>query len=258
MTAIELAFEEFGSSVDEPLIILHGFLASARNWRHVAKKLAAGHHVYALDIRNHGLSPHNPLMDYPSMANDLLLFLKQRNLKKVSLLGHSMGGKIAMWFALNHPKHLDKLIIADIAPVNYSHSFDAMIKALISLPLSTISNRKQAEIMLAPAIPELSYRQFLLQNLVLQDGHYQWRIDLDIFYEMAPNIAAFPDSGLLEPYQGKTLFIAGNDSNFVSVEDIKAPFPLAQMKIIPNAGHWLHVQQPTAFIDMVEKFLQQS
>jgi esterase len=111
---------------------------------------------------------------------------------------------------------------------------------------------------LAPAIPELSYRQFLLQNLILQDGHYRWRIDLDIFYKMAPNIAAFPEIAALQPYQGETLFIAGQNSNFVTAESIGKPFPSAQIKIIANAGHWLHVQQPVEFVELVENFLQKS
>jgi esterase len=258
MKAIELAFEEFGSADNAPLIILHGFLASSRNWRFVAQKLAAQFHVYVVDMRNHGTSPHASLMDYPSMAQDLLLFLNQRGLQKASLLGHSMGGKIAMWFALNHPDYVNKLIVADIAPVSYSHSFDDTLNALRSLPLEEISNRKQAEIMLAAAIPELSYRQFLLQNLVLDDGHYGWRINLDIFQQMAPHIAAFPDINTLQPYPGETLFIAGNDSNFVSAETINKPFPDSQVKIIHDAGHWLHVQQPAEFIGLVENFLATS
>jgi pimeloyl-ACP methyl ester carboxylesterase len=255
MQAVELAFEEFGRADNPPLVILHGFLASTRNWRFIAQTLSAHFHVYVLDMRNHGASPHSPLMDYSSMVNDLLLFLNQRGIRKVNLLGHSMGGKIAMWFALNYPGYLDKLIVVDIAPIAYSHSFSATLAALRSLPLSEISNRKQAEILLAPAIPELSYRQFLLQNLVLQDGNYGWRINLDIFYQMAPNIAAFPDTALLEPYPGKTLFIAGNDSSFVKLEAINQLFPDALLKTILDAGHWLHVQQPKVFIELVEKFL---
>ncbi len=258
MRAVELAFEEFGSADNVPLIILHGFLASSRNWRFVAQKLAAQFHVYVVDMRNHGASPQASLMDYPSMALDLLLFLNQHGINKASLLGHSMGGKIAMWFALNNPDHVDKLIVADIAPVSYSHSFDHTLNALRSLPLAEISNRKQAEILLAPAIPELSYRQFLLQNLVLIDGNYDWRINLDIFHQMAPNIAAFPDTQSLEPYSGETLFIAGNDSNFVKAEAINKPFPSAQLKIILDAGHWLHVQQPAEFIELVENFLSKT
>lgn len=254
MKDLELAFEEFGNPDNSSLIILHGFFASSRNWRQVAEKLSAKFHVYVLDMRNHGASPHNPVMDYPSMATDLLRFIENRELKTVSLLGHSMGGKIAMWFALNHPDFVDHLIVADIAPVSYTHSFDDTIQALKALPLAEISNRKQAEELLASAIPELSYRQFLLQNLPLKNGEYCWRIDLDVFYHMAPNIVAFPNTDHVEPFTGKTLFIAGADSSYVKAEDISVLFPQASISTIANAGHWLHVQQPDVFTELVEKF----
>lgn len=255
MKTVELAFEELGSSDDCPLIILHGFFASSRNWRQVADRLSDKFHVYVPDMRNHGVSPHDPLMDYPSMTADLKSFIDQREMKKVNLLGHSMGGKIAMWFALNYPEHVDKLIVVDIAPVSYKHSFDPLIQALKSLPLSEISNRKQAEAMLAADIPELSYRQFLLQNLVLHHGEYRWRIDLDIFYRMAPNIIAFPDAGLLSPFIGSALFIAGADSNYVKPEAIAGLFPEATLNVIANAGHWVHVQQLDIFVEQVVDFL---
>jgi esterase len=254
MEAVELAFEELGNPGDAPLIILHGFFASSRNWRQVAEKLAAKFHVYVPDMRNHGASPHNPVMDYPSMAADLLQFMDAQGLTTASLLGHSMGGKVAMWFALNHPDRMDKLIVADIAPVSYTHCFNNLIQALKTLPLHEISNRKQAELLLATAIPELGYRQFLLQNLILKDGAYCWRIDLDIFYRMAPNIIAFPDVEQIPPYTGKTLFLAGKDSDYVKADDIKTLFPDATLSVIANAGHWLHVQQPGVFIEQVEKF----
>jgi esterase len=256
MVAVELAFEELGSPDDTPLIILHGFFASSRNWRQVAEKLAAKFHVYVLDMRNHGVSPHHPLMDYPAMAADLLLFMEAQGLTTASLLGHSMGGKVAMWFALNYPERMDKLIVADIAPVSYEHCFNNLIQALKALPLHEISNRKQAEMQLAEAIPELGYRQFLLQNLILKDGAYCWRIDLDIFYRMAPNIIAFPDVEQSAPFTGKTVFLAGEDSGYVKADDVSALFPEATLNVIAKAGHWLHVQQPSVFIEQVEKFLQ--
>jgi pimeloyl-ACP methyl ester carboxylesterase len=255
MESVELAFEELGSPGDAPLIILHGFFASSRNWRQVAEKLAAKYHVYVLDLRNHGASPHHPLMDYPSMAADLLLFMKNRGLTTASLLGHSMGGKVAMWFALNHPERINKLIIADIAPVSYTHCFNNLILALKALPLDEISNRKQAEQLLASAIPEIGYRQFLLQNLILKDGAYCWRIDLDIFYRMAPIIIAFPDVEQSVPFSGKTLFLAGENSGYVKEDDVKTLFPDATLSVIANAGHWLHVQQPGVFVERVEEFL---
>ncbi len=256
MEAVELAFDELGSPDDTPIIILHGFFASSRNWRQVAEKLAARFHVYAPDMRNHGASPHHPIMDYPSMAADLLLFMDAQGLTTASLLGHSMGGKVAMWFALNHPDRMDKLIVADIAPISYTHCFNNLIQALKALPLHEISNRKQAELLLASHIPELGYRQFLLQNLVLKDGAYCWRIDLDIFLLMAPNISAFPNVKQLMPFTGKTLFIAGEDSGYVKANDVNTLFPKATLSVIANAGHWLHVQQPGVFIERVEQFLQ--
>lgn len=256
MKTVELAFEELGNPEGCPLVILHGFFASSRNWRQIAEKLSAKFHVYVPDMRNHGLSPHALLMDYPSMTADLKAFLDQRGIKKANLLGHSMGGKVAMWFALNYPESVDKLIVVDIAPVSYQHSFDRIIEALKALPLNEISNRKQAEAMLAAAIPELNYRQFLLQNLVLDRGEYRWRIDLDIFDRMAPNIIAFPDTELSAPFTGNALFIAGADSDYVKPDDIAVLFPEATASVIANAGHWVHVQQSDIFMQQVESFIQ--
>jgi len=258
METIDLAFEVFGDPDAPPLIILHGFFASSRNWRQVAEKLAVRQRVYVLDLRNHGASLHHPTMDYPAMAADLLRFLERQNLATASLLGHSMGGKVAMWFALNHPEHVDKLVVADVAPVSYRHSFDDLIGALKSLPLAGMTNRKQAEVFLADAIPDLSYRQFLLQNLLLKNGEYGWRIDLDIFQRSAPAIIAFPDTGKLPVFSGDALFIAGADSGYVKAEQINSLFPRAYLQVVANAGHWLHVQQPAAFLAQVAAFLAKS
>ncbi|MGR9101268.1 MAG: alpha/beta fold hydrolase, partial [Gammaproteobacteria bacterium] len=166
MKTIEMVYDEFGEPDSPPLIILHGFFASARNWRFIAGGLSKKFHVYTPDLRNHGASPHAPEMDYPAMAGDLDAFLENRGLEKASLLGHSMGGKAAMWFALNFPDRVEKLVVADIAPVGYRHSFDGIIRALKDLRLEDIGNRRQAEAALAASIPTESFRQFLLQNLV--------------------------------------------------------------------------------------------
>jgi esterase len=253
---VELAYSEFGRPDGAPVIILHGFFASSRNWKFIAEKLAASHHVFAVDLRNHGTSPHHPVMDYPSMAEDVRWFMVRHGLTQASLLGHSMGGKIAMWLALTEPGVINKLIIADIAPMAYSHSFDTILSVLKMLPLAAISNRKQAEESLASAIPELSYRQFLLQNLVLHEGHYRWRIDLDIFSRSVPNIVGFPDTLSLAPYPKTALFIAGSESNFVKAEAVLPLFPEAQLITLADAGHWLHVQQPERFAAAALNFLR--
>jgi len=255
MEFVTLAYEELGHLTHPPLLILHGFFASSRNWRQVADKLAVDFHVYVLDMRNHGHSPHNEIMDYVAMSADVLQFMDVHGLKTASLLGHSMGGKVAMWFALNHPERINKLLVADIAPVSYSHCFNKLIAALKTLPLHDISNRKQAELFLASDIPELSYRQFLLQNIILKDGCYRWRINLDIFQQNAPAIIGFPDTQSVKPYSQACLFLAGSDSNFVTDKDIKSLFPEAKLSVIDHAGHWLHVQQPQVFIAQVHAFL---
>jgi esterase len=256
METVELAYEELGSKNAVPLLILHGFFASSRNWRKIAEKLSTLFHVYVLDLRNHGNSPHHEFMDYQSMVADILRFMDTHHLPAAHVMGHSMGGKCAMWLALNYPQRVNRLLVVDIAPKSYVHSFNRMIQALINLPLDEIHNRKQAEVMLAEDITELEYRQFLLQNLILKDSSYIWRINLNIFMAMAANIVAFPKTQGSAPYQGKTLFIAGEDSKYVSEEDTLQLFPESQFRIIANAGHWLHVQKPEVFTEVVENFLQ--
>ena len=250
-----LAYEEYGEANAPVLIILHGFFASSRNWRQVARKLAVNLHIYLLDMRNHGDSVHDAIMDYPSMAADIELFLDTQKIAKANILGHSMGGKAAMWLALSHPERINKLIVADIAPVSYRHSFADLIQALQELPLEELSNRKQADSLLTTAIPEASFRQFLLQNLVLKEGKYAWRIDLDIFARTADNIIAFPDTQGIEAYLDKALFLAGETSNYIDQDSVNKLFPNAEIKMIAGAGHWLHAQQPEAFCDAVDEFL---
>ncbi len=256
METVALAYEELGQDKPVPLIILHGFFASSRNWRKIAERLSREFRVYVLDMRNHGLSPHHAVMDYPAMAADVLRFMDEHTITAAHVMGHSMGGKIAMWLALNHSERMGKLIVVDIAPKSYTHSFDNIIQALIGLPLDKIQHRKQAETMLAKDIPELDYRQFLLQNLTLKDGGYQWRIDLDAFMWAAPKIIAFPEIQEGLAYMKEALFVAGANSSYLTQKDTLHLFPNAIFNTIANAGHWLHVQQPEVFAEVVENFLQ--
>lgn len=254
---MKLAYEEFGSDTQPPLIILHGFFASSRNWRFIARQLADQFHVFVPDLRNHGMSAHHAEMNYAVMADDLAEFIRSTGLQQASIMGHSMGGKVAMWFALNHPEKVADLIIVDIAPVSYTHSFAAMITALKSLPLEQINNRKQAEEWLAEDIPELGFRQFLLQNLMLEEQHYHWRIDLDVFAETAGNITAFPDAANLPVYAEQCLFVIGEVSNHVTDEHrpaIRHLFPQSTIKVLSQAGHWLHVQQPEQFLAVLNAY----
>lgn len=255
---MDLAFEVFGETHKRPVIILHGFFASVRNWRACAEKLSRDYCVYALDARNHGASPHHSLMDYHVMACDVMRFIEQQSLAEVNIIGHSMGGKTAMWLALTYPEYIDNLIVVDIAPIGYTHSFAPLIKSLKNLPVSSLTNRKQAELQLAESIPELSYRQFLLQNLLLINGTYTWRINLDIFERNGDNIIAFPSTDNMSPFYGKTLFISGANSNYIPKNSTETLFPSAKYQIVANAEHWVHVQQPDAFIKAVTDFLSTS
>jgi len=257
MQTIELAYEQFGDAAGDPLIILHGFLASSRNWRSVAKRLAARRRVYVLDMRNHGASPHHAAMDYPSMAMDVAAFIESRNLNRSHVLGHSMGGKIAMWLALHRPDLVRRLIVADISPVSYQHSFDPVIQALRQLPLHSLGNRKDAERHLESAIPELGFRQFLLQNLLFENERYFWRINLDIIAATGHNIVAFPEPEAAA-YSVPALFIAGERSAYVRPDAILRHFPLARIETIANTGHWLYVEEPAIFTDLVDAWLADS
>lgn len=256
MQAVELAFEVFGEQYGGcPLLILHGFFASSRNWRSIARRLAAERPVYVLDMRNHGVSPHAERMDYPAMAADLALFMDSRGIEKAHLLGHSMGGKIAMWFALQHPQRVEKLMVADIAPVSYSHSFDHTVNALKNLPLNELGNRKQAEEWLEAAIPDLNYRQFLLQNLLLENGVYRWRVNLDFFQRNAHHIVAFPEPLAVASYPEPVLFLSGERSAYIQTDAVYRLFPKALISEIPGTGHWLHVDAPELFCRGVGEWL---
>ena len=253
--AIHLNFEEYGQPSLPTLLIIHGFFASSRNWRQIAKKLAEHYHVYVLDMRNHGESPHVSEMDYPEMAADIGLFLDTHNIEAAHFIGHSMGGKAVMWFALHHPERINRQVIVDISPVTYRHSFDNLITALQELPLEQLTNRKEADNLLSGPIPEASFRQFLLQNLVLKEGKYHWRIDLAIFAKTADNIIDFPEVESLQICTRDALFLGGEMSDYIREESVHALFPKAQIQTIAGAGHWIHVQQPEAFCLAVYGFL---
>ena len=256
MQTVELAFESFGEQhAGCPLLILHGFFASSRNWRTIAKQLAHSRRVYVLDMRNHGLSPHAARMDYPAMAADVEMFMASRAIETADFLGHSMGGKIAMWLALHYPRRIENLIVADIAPVKYDHCFDPALKALKDLPLSDLGNRKQAEEWLAPMIADMNYRQFLLQNLLFQDGHYRWRINLNFFQANAHHIVGFPDIGAIEAYPKPALFLSGERSVYIRGDAIYRLFPKATISEIAGTGHWLHVDAPQLFCQSVADWL---
>jgi pimeloyl-ACP methyl ester carboxylesterase len=233
-----------------PLLIAHGLYGSARNWGAIAKRLSDERQVTAVDMRNHGESPWYDSHGYPDMAGDLAASFPNTT----DVLGHSMGGKAAMMLALNHPDRVQRLIVADIAPVTYAHSQLPMIDAMRRVDLDTVETRRDADDQLAAHVAEPSVRAFLLQSLDVKGK--RWRLNLDALAAEMPRIMDFPEAS--GRFTGPTLFLSGANSDYVKREHrerIKVFFPEARFAKIPGAGHWLHADQPRAFEAAVRTFL---
>jgi pimeloyl-ACP methyl ester carboxylesterase len=253
---IELAATEYGAGT--PVAILHGLFGSGRNWRSVAQHLAVRHRVLAFDLRNHGGSPWADGMSYGEMVEDLRASLRARGINRAALLGHSMGGKIAMVMALLHPDEVDRLAVVDIAPTVNPPTLLAYIRAMRAVDLDGVTRRGEVDIRLATAVPDPAERAFLLQNLVLGEGPPHWRLNLGAIERDFPHIAGFPDLPVGTDYSGPALFIAGACSNYIQPAHepiIRRLFPQTQISHIEGAGHWVHAEQPQAFLQAVAPFL---
>jgi pimeloyl-ACP methyl ester carboxylesterase len=252
---MQLSFKECG--VGEPLLILHGLFGSSDNWMGVAPKLADQFHVFALDLRNHGQSPHSDEMTYSLMAGDVVEFLDARKLASAIVLGHSMGGKVAMQLALDFPGRVQKLVIADMSPGEHAPEFEGYFLTLLALDLKAYRSRQQMEEVMAPAIPNLAMRRFLLKNLGYNaDEEYFWKMNLEGIYKNYPRICEAISSG--QQYRKPTLFINGGKSNYITEEDkplIQKLFPEVKFHTIAEAGHWIHADAAVEFVREVTKFL---
>ena len=252
---MQLHFQSYGEGV--PLIVLHGLFGSLDNWHSMSQKLAADFHVFAMDLRNHGHSPHAAEMNYPSMSEDLKEFVIEKQLSAINLLGHSLGGKTAMLFALNFPDLVEKLIVVDMAPRAYPPHHDEILTALLSLDLSAFKTRKEMESQLADSIPDLGVRQFLLKNVKRNsEGAFYWQMNLTAIKH---NYGKLNEAIVSDRSFDKTaLFIRGEYSNYIRDEDwssIQKLFPQAQHCEIAGAGHWVHADAPEVFLRKVREFL---
>lgn len=237
-----------------PLVIAHGLFGSARNWGVIAKRLSEARQVIAVDMRNHGDSPHHPVQTYAAMAADLAAVIAEHG-GRAAVLGHSMGGKAAMVLALTAPALVERLIVADIAPVAYDHDQMRYVRAMQGVDLSRIARRSDAEAGLAEAVPEASLRAFFLQSLKLDEAGARWRLNLAALADQMPGIVGFPVEGV---YPGPALFLSGELSTYVRPEHwpaILEHFPAAERQVIPGAGHWLHAEAPRPFVGAVSRFL---
>lgn len=255
---VSLFRDDYGAG--PPLIILHGLFGSSVNWRGIGRFLSHHHRVLALDLRNHGRSPHAKTMHYEEMVDDLLALLDREELLKTTLLGHSMGGKVAMLAALQQPKRIAQLIVVDIAPVQYRNDYGQIITALQDVDLTHVSRRADADVQLQPWIADMRLRSFLLQNLVSEAGRFRWRISLTAIARALPDLLRFPELSPNYRFWEKTLFIRGERSDYVLPEvypAIRARFPMAEIVSIPGASHWVHADQPEQFQSALRHFLTQ-
>lgn len=241
----------------EPLIILHGLLGMLDNWQAPARLLEDRFQCILVDMRNHGHSPHDARHTYEEMMWDVLeLMDDELGLKRAHFLGHSMGGKVVMKLAQEHPDRVMKLIVADIGPKPYPIHHQDVFAALRAVPLDKLSRRTDAEAYMEPHLESATVRQFLIKSLYHPDRHsFDWRFNLDVLEQNLGNVGEPMDE---LDYAGETLFIRGSLSSYVLDEDwadIKLIFPNAYLETIEQAGHWLHAEKPKEFVAAVREFL---
>ncbi|MBT8309770.1 MAG: alpha/beta fold hydrolase [Flavobacteriaceae bacterium] len=242
----------------KPFIILHGFLGMGDNWKTLARRFSAeGYQVHLIDQRNHGRSFHDDAFNYEVMVEDLKLYCDEHDLEDIILLGHSMGGKVAMLFTTTHPEIVTKLLVADISPRYYPAHHRDILAGLSSFDFDEIRSRSVAERQLADYVPEPAARQFLLKNLYwIEKGQLALRINLEVLREHDHEVGeALPDHA---EFHGETLFLKGDRSEYIGPEDerlIKRHFKNAEIVAVENAGHWLHAENPGQFFDEVMAFL---
>jgi len=256
--SVALVSRDLGGEGKPPLVILHGMLGSSRNWQVAGRELSADFHVMALDLRNHGGSPHAEPMTYEAMMADVLAWLGSRGLGRITLLGHSMGGKLAMLIACRQPPLIERLVVVDIAPLDYNWpGRRGEFEAMNELDLDHLKSRGEAEKQMEGLVPELALRKFLLTNLErTNSGGWKWVINLPVLTAALPELERTP----LRPedrYNGPALFISGAKSDYVGPaahDAILRHFPASRLETIPAAGHNPHIETRETFVRLVLGF----
>ena len=254
---MKLFFQEYGTG--QPLIILHGMLGTLDNWHSLSKRFAASYRVIAADLRNHGRSPHSDTLTYEAMAEDVLELMETQRLDSTNVIGHSMGGKVAMTLALENPTRVNKLIVVDIAPRSYRRSHDELLDTLMSVNLTLFQSRQQVDEELATKIPDRTVRLFLMKNLARDaSGSFFWKANLATISKNDEELSTEIDSPA--PFLNPTLFVRGKRSDYILESDtpsIQRLFPNARIESM-DAGHWVHAESPARFAEIVEQFLGES
>jgi esterase len=255
---MQLFYQQYGEG--HPLIILHGLFGMSDNWVSHARRLAEDFSVYVVDQRNHGKSGRHEVFNYTAMADDLLEFMETHSLASAHILGHSMGGKTAMEFALEHPEMVDRLIVADISAAEYNHRHDIIIEAMLSVDLEKFTSRTYVEKELQKTIPDAAIRLFLLKNLYWKDRtSLGWKANLEVIMENLHEVFRAIDAPV--PFTRPTLFIRGSNSPYIQQKHlprIKKLFPHSMVETIEDASHWLHAEKPDEFYRLTIHFLRNS
>jgi esterase len=253
---MELYFRETGKGGIN-LIILHGLFGSSDNWMSIAKELKDDFKIYLVDQRNHGQSPHSDEFNYKLLSEDLKDFIEKHQIADPIVIGHSMGGKTAMNFAVHYPDNLKALVVVDIAPKDYKVHHDTILDGLLAIPVNSLSTRNEADEVLSEYVPDLGVRQFLLKNLSRNaNGGFEWKLNLksiDANIEIIGQGMQYNGS-----YSGPSFFIRGRNSRYIQDEDreqIKKIFPKSNLVTIEDAGHWIHAEKPTEFLSALRTFL---
>ncbi len=252
---MELNYKVFGD-VGEDIIILHGLLGSLDNFQTIAKQLSDTYRVWLIDLRNHGRSAHSDEMNYEVMMEDIHEFMQTHHLAHASIVGHSMGGKVAMIFALNYPDFVHHLIVVDIGPKSYEGDHQLILQTMNELQLSDYSERREIEEQISQKIHSEKIVQLMMKNLGREIDGFSWKPNVKVIQKSYPLLMGYVPTN--EVFNGETIFIKGGNSDYIEVdelEDFRKYFPVAQMMIVPNAGHWVHAEQPEAFLQILYKIL---
>lgn len=250
---MKLHYQTLGEG--RPLVILHGLFGSLDNWRGLTKQLATVAQVIAVDLRNHGRSPHSSEQTYELMADDLAELIDELTLGQIDIIGHSVGGKVAMVFAQRYPELLRKLVVVDIAPRCYSDEHSGIFETLLALDLSLYSNRTEVDRVLQQSIPNKAVRQFLVMNLSMDNEHLKWRINLQGLFDAYPQLLQSVCEN--DKIDIPSCFIRGGRSDYIQQQDISrinVCFPNSEVVTIDQAGHWVHAEAPQLFLAKIIEF----
>ncbi len=255
---VPLAVDEAGEG--PAVLFLHGLLGRGRNWASLARELARGRRVLLVDLRNHGRSPHHPVTTYPAMAGDVAALIEARGFGRVALVGHSMGGKVAMVLACTRPDRVERLVVVDVAPVDYGPSaeFASYLRAMAAIDPARFERRAEVERALAGAVPDARIRAFLASNLELRDGRLAWAPNLSALLAGLPAITGFPPDLPPAPPDLLVSVIAGGRSGYVRPDHRAAflrLFAAPEFVTVPEAGHWVHADAPQRVVALLDALL---